>query len=230
MENKKSIINLYNEDHSSFKSIEIEANEVVDTSSLNDWWMWIINISDNTFDTDNGIEVLFVINNYNNNEEFNGVYILDDDGSVLFEKDDASVDERTYGGFENADPLFEVKGNAKMILNTDPYNEFSPTFTVYNLPGTISDSTETFLDKKVGAKDFRAQIYPNPTNDIINVETEKEKIKEIKIFDTKGNKIHSKEVHNKKIVRINERLESGIYLMRITEKKGNTIVKKFIVN
>lgn len=70
------------------------------------------------------------------------------------------------------------------------------------------------------------EIYPNPTSDILNIQTE-QKISKIEILDTSGKLLKSNSGSGKTINVSN--LSKGIYLIKIYADK-NIINSKFIKN
>jgi len=72
------------------------------------------------------------------------------------------------------------------------------------------------------------QIYPNPTNKILNIEIENTTFNNIELFDIYGKLIQTFEVNDTaKTINI-EHLNSGIYFIQISNNKGNKITKKLI--
>jgi hypothetical protein len=80
------------------------------------------------------------------------------------------------------------------------------------------------------AEDFNSNVfnlYPNPANDVLNINSELEEIKLLSIADLNGRIVKSLEV-NQTSSQINvSDLASGTYFVTITSEEGNT-VKKFI--
>lgn len=73
---------------------------------------------------------------------------------------------------------------------------------------------------------FVTVIYPNPTSDILNIQTD-QKISKIEIYDTSGKLLKSKSGNEKSII-VSE-LSKGLYLIKIYSDKV-TINSKFIKN
>lgn len=70
-------------------------------------------------------------------------------------------------------------------------------------------------------------IYPNPTNSILNVESNKN-IKSIIIINTFGNVVYSKDLNSHKAQIDISSLMAGVYMMKITGAFGETSVKKIV--
>jgi len=88
-----------------------------------------------------------------------------------------------------------------------------------NVPVTISgewlDITENTLEN--------VNIYPNPVKNILVIESDN--IKNISIFNAVGQDILFIENRNEIDV---ERLESGLYFVKITDNKNNSVVRKIV--
>ncbi|MFO8086290.1 MAG: choice-of-anchor J domain-containing protein [Bacteroidales bacterium] len=73
------------------------------------------------------------------------------------------------------------------------------------------------------------RLYPNPTNHIINIESEDTKIQQIQIFNTMGQQVAHKAV-NAAHFRLNvQNYDAGIYFIRMLTEQG-MVTKKFQVN
>lgn len=73
---------------------------------------------------------------------------------------------------------------------------------------------------------FEFKVYPNPTKNIINIETTAE-ISKIEIYNTLGQLINSFE-GNKKEIDVST-LSNGIYFLTITTTDKNSVTKKIII-
>ena len=67
------------------------------------------------------------------------------------------------------------------------------------------------------------QFYPNPVNDVLNVETEAE-LKSVEIYNIQGQKVKSA---THKQVNVSD-LASGTYMVKIQEMKNIEKIKKII--
>ncbi len=98
-------------------------------------------------------------------------------------------------------------------------NTFNTEF-VASLSNTEFDSVNTL-------------IYPNPSNEMIHIELNKEskKIKKILIYDILGKEVKKVEPIHEKEVEINiSELLSGVYMIEITNETNLKQVKKLIIN
>ncbi len=73
-------------------------------------------------------------------------------------------------------------------------------------------------------------MYPNPTSDTLQVSITNNKIKNINIYDIKGNIVLSKSniSASEKILQLNN-LKSGIYIVKVTSEDGKSIVQKLVI-
>lgn len=123
-------------------------------------------------------------------------------------------------------------GDAKLTLTAETNNSVnsrSGTVLINGDGGVASKTivvTQTGLLSSQEAKTFVTVIYPNPTSDILNIQTE-QKISKIEILDTSGKLVKSNSGSGKTINVSN--LSKGIYLIKIYSDK-NIINSKFIKN
>lgn len=68
------------------------------------------------------------------------------------------------------------------------------------------------------------KIYPNPFQDVIHIKS-KEEIAKIELYNLIGQKIIS--MNNRNSISTNQ-LQSGVYLIHITDSKGNALVEKVV--
>lgn len=145
--------------------------------------------------------------------------------------------------------LTGVTTNGKGDNTVDPFERVdvaspsgSYTITVTH-KGTLTGGSQNFslivtgaVDHNLATNEFIAandfSIYPNPANDVLNMDLSKLKstVESIKIIDLKGKELVSFEGLNSTTLKMPiDALSSGIYLVQIKTDKGN-LVKKFIKN
>lgn len=73
-------------------------------------------------------------------------------------------------------------------------------------------------------------IYPNPANDIINIELNNNSYSIINIISIDGKIVMEKNIENANQKFDVSNLKSGIYFIRLTNANNNNIVKKLIIN
>ena len=83
-------------------------------------------------------------------------------------------------------------------------------------------STNDFIDNNI-------LVYPNPANKVINITSNNTDIYSIDLYNVIGELILSKSNVNSKVIIINKNeLNSGIYISKITDINGNSIVRNII--
>lgn len=83
-------------------------------------------------------------------------------------------------------------------------------------------STNDFIDNNI-------LVYPNPANKVINITSTNTDIYSIDLYNVIGELILSKSNVNSKVIIINKNeLNSGIYISKITDINGNSIVRNMI--
>lgn len=123
-------------------------------------------------------------------------------------------------------------GDAKLTVTADTNNTGSTRSSSILISGDGGVASKTVVVTQAGvlanqeAKTFVTVIYPNPTSDILNIQTE-QKISKIEILDTSGKLLKSNSGSGKTINVSN--LSKGIYLIKIYADK-NIINSKFIKN
>ena len=83
-------------------------------------------------------------------------------------------------------------------------------------------STIEFIDNNI-------LVYPNPANKVINIKSNNTDIYSLDLYNVIGELILSKSDVNSKVITINKNeLNSGIYISKITDINGNSIVRNII--
>ena len=86
-------------------------------------------------------------------------------------------------------------------------------------------TTNTLTSESFNTNNLNVSLYPNPVNDILNIDT-KEEILSVEVFTLQGQKVLSSK-ENK--INVSE-LPAGIYLVRIQDVNNNIATKKIIKN
>ena len=72
-------------------------------------------------------------------------------------------------------------------------------------------------------------VYPNPVNKVINITSNNTDIYSFDLYNAIGELMLSKSDINSKVMSINRNeLNSGIYISKITEANGNSVVRNII--
>ena len=184
--------------------------------------------------TDKNIGMLNGINitslNYTHNNNNPGTFDLSTIVNSLTESDNLAVD-----------PLFVDEANFDFSLQaTSPMIDVGddtkvPSEVTEDLAGNgriVGSSVDlgayeyvTLSNDNFDYDTATFSIYPNPTRDFINIESQNAKIDEVVIFDINGRKVKTSQADK---INVSE-LSSGVYLMKIKAEQSNAIeVKRFI--
>ena len=121
--------------------------------------------------------------------------------------------------------------NAKIIMapttnDTGSNRSASVLFSGSGVPSKTITVTQTFILGTGESKTFIATLYPNPTSDILNIQTD-QKISKVEIYDLSGKMLTATENNVKKIQVSN--LAKGLYIIKLQTENG-IITSKFIKN
>ncbi len=85
----------------------------------------------------------------------------------------------------------------------------------------------------LGTEDLDANqivMFPNPTSDVLNLQSESNLIQSYSIMDLKGMIVASESELNETFVEVNtESIAQGLYLISISTSEGNTEIKKLVI-
>lgn len=109
--------------------------------------------------------------------------------------------------------------------------EYFATLMVKGLNVQVSNNLPLIVDKSLSTESVKATthgiLYPNPFNRSITLDSNADTDK-IVIFDMIGSKVIEKKVTTSKTVINTERLQKGVYIISIYDKKGNKTSQKII--
>jgi hypothetical protein len=100
--------------------------------------------------------------------------------------------------------------------------DFNPAIITNTVVTSVEDNASI-----TGSTDIEIDIYPNPTENIFYIKTEK-RIEGLAIFDIYGKKINYNYVINSKTIDLNNQPKGHYYLHLTIDNK--TIVKKIVKN
>ena len=183
-----------------------------------------------------------------------GMY-LDNDGSPIFQGyayDNTFVAANSVTVWRHAVVVFDgtnlkiyidgvLKGSVpRTLLNTPTGTNFfigkggvSMAFDdlkIYNYVLTDSEVTNLYTNNSLTSENFNANnlevgLYPNPVNDILNIDTNEE-ILSVEVFALQGQKVMTSKQNKINVAE----LPAGIYLVRIEDVNNNIATKKIIKN
>ena len=108
------------------------------------------------------------------------------------------------------------------------YSGLIDDLKIYNYALSQAEITNLYVNNTLSSTDFnqndlKVALYPNPANDVLNIETDLE-IKAIEIFNIQGQKVISS---TQKQVNVTN-LSSGIYMIKIQDSNNAIATKKFV--
>ena len=147
-------------------------------------------------------------------------------------KDNISIDVFPYDAgteegtdYDTSNPETSPQQNISSLINVAPFND--------QKVGTMTIQLESVLNSP--SNDFKSGIIlsPNPTNGIVFISNaSSETIDNIKFYDVIGKLVKSIIVYstdNKIQLNLND-LNAGIYLVKATSVRGNSSLKKLVIN
>ena len=75
---------------------------------------------------------------------------------------------------------------------------------------------------------FTASLFPNPTDNELNIQINNGTVENVEIYNTFGQKIQSYKVLSSNVQLDVNHLDKGVYLVKITDNSGSTLVKRFV--
>lgn len=193
-------------------------NTIYTISGTQNFYRKIKNINTDEFLVDNLLNVTLI--SCTTDTDMDGIADLAEDvnGNLLNTDDD--TDQDGLKNFEDNDD----DGDGILTINEDYNNNGDPTDDDTNLNG-IADYLESNVTlNTIDFLNTSFNIYPNPISNFINIKS-KSQIKEIKIYNSIGQLLSSES--NKIRIDFSSYI-SGIYFIRISDKKGNSEIKKII--
>ena len=117
---------------------------------------------------------------------------------------------------------FRLGGNSN-------FNGAVDDLKLYNYALSQAEVTNLFTNNTLSSSDFsqnnlEVKLYPNPVNDVLNIETALE-IQNVEIYNIQGQKVLSS---NQKQINISD-LASGMYMVRIQDIDNNSATKKIVI-
>ena len=210
---------IYNMDYSLYKSIKLE---VPTGKYLYD----IQYVTQNLFDADNGVELLYVFYQYvQTTTSYYYIYttrVADEDGTVLLDLPGGSWTE-----------ILNISGSgSRMLTYITDYSAFpySVETRIYRLPGQVSSASRVMVSRTEGN-----DIFPNPTTGPIQMAPVGFQLNdkaEWVILDSSGKLIARQPVQNPAIpVDLKHLgLVAGTYMVRLESKNYQTKFQQVVLN
>lgn len=127
----------------------------------------------------------------------------------------------TNGTYLESSTIFTVPTTGTYYLDFNIYSDADKFLLVMD---DISITESNSIDEKQANT---ANVYPNPTTDILNIEC-KEDIKTISIINTIGQVVYSNEIYNNSTKVNTSNFDKGIYLVKI-QTENSSIIKKVTI-
>ena len=163
-------------------------------------------MSKNLFSLNNKYDfLLLIINTTTNTYEWK---LYNEDKQLLF-------------NFGEWMPFFFVKNKLFAYKTEYVNNHLNYTTKIYNLPGQLNSSSELIVNKS------NSFAFPNPAENVININYNTNKMEEMHIIDLNGNIIENYLLDpSLKTIQINvSNYSKGIYIYRLGDTTGKFIVK-----
>lgn len=125
----------------------------------------------------------------------------------------------------HGDVLFKIKTNGNLEDN-DTVLQRAGIYFDYNFPIATNDAETTFaaLSNPIFEFDDSVKVYPNPTNSIINIDSDFN-IGSIELYDVQGRILETHiEDRTNSVLNISNK-SNGIYFLKINTEKGSKVVK-----
>jgi hypothetical protein len=211
-------LKLYNLDHSLFKSMSFPI--ITGLTGV-----WIIYVSENTFNLDNDVEFMLYYQE-DGNWVNSGVKIINEKGTVIFDKASETPAINSYGGIES---IINTPNGTKMILD----NHSDSSAKVYSLPGTLIVNAIKNIDMNDHYNKF-IETYPNPADNYIKLAytlPTNIKIAHVSIFDVKGKIVKTYIIDNnyKELLIDTQDFTNGTYFCEIKSDDIKISDSKFII-
>lgn len=225
--------NLYNPDHSLFKTINIPQFSGKNVNK-------IAFISETLFDTDSLVEFL-VSYVYAGPGGIGAIRVCNENGNILLERDTAGAGG--YSGIlengQGSQIIFPNGTSSKLIVGKSHYSGgWSYTTEIYNLPGQLpcQECTGGLLSGMVQVQNNELQnsfAYPNPFTTSTKIKyTLPTKFNHayLKLYDINGKLIKTKEIDDKfnEVYISEEELKQGVFIYNI-EVDGKLITNNKVV-
>ncbi len=207
--NISNIMNIYNENHTLFKAVNIPGNSGFKITT-------VLFATDKLFNLDSLIEFIVISETpfLSTGIEYKMI-LLNENGVVL----------QDFGNRADAYLAKTVTDSYKLIVSNRPGDALPPssnmTSDVYSLTGSLSVSQINILSKKILG-------FPNPAKETINI-TNPLRINEksvLKIYSTNGNEVLSKNIQGNETDLISldvSSLSAGVYVYKINNYSNRFI-------
>lgn len=181
-------------------------------------------LDDTKFDV-SSIKMLGASHNYNFHVE-RGKYAVWEFNNILLA--DSNVNEPLSHGYLMFD--IDLKPG---VTDGDEINNGAGIFFDFN-PVVLTNIANSKVDFSVGIPELmntiRPKVYPNPANNMLYVELPEAKLISIDIVDLSGKLVLQANANGGELATDVSALQTGIYIVRITDQAGNLANRKLLIN
>ena len=190
-------------------------------------YVYILYLSESLFDTDSGIEFMYLATQTSTPPYvYTGIY--NDDGSLIFS--DTAASEIFISFPSQQYPIYNTTQGTKMILSYKNGHA-----KVFGLVGTLSTGIQEANGQLMQAQGGQfSNLYPNPSNGAVTLQyalPKGEKEGEIILYNMQGSEVKRYKVDDTftDIILDNTQLPAGTYFYQLTTSKRAVGTKKMIV-
>ena len=201
--------------------------EVVDPSYIGEYLHYVINFENTGTAPAENVVVKLEINP--SDFDINSLRILESShgSSIKITNNILEIIFQTImletGGHGNV--LLKVRSKDNLTIN-DMVTNNAKIYFDYNFPILTNDANTVFqtLSNAIPVKDVLVKIYPNPTTNVLNIETVSN-LKSIDLYDVNGRILEINKLNHNRAVFDFSKYKSGLYFVKITTEDGSKIEK-----
>ena len=201
--------------------------EVVDPSYIGEYLHYVINFENTGTAPAENVVVKLEINP--SDFDINSLRILESSyiSSIKITNNILEIIFQTImletGGHGNV--LLKVRSKDNLTIN-DMVTNNAKIYFDYNFPILTNDANTVFqtLSNAIPVKDVLVKIYPNPTTNVLNIETVSD-LKSIELYDVNGRILEINKLNHNRAVFDFSKYKVGLYFVKITTEDGSKIEK-----
>ena len=201
--------------------------EVVDPSYIGEYLHYVINFENTGTAPAENVVVKLEINP--SDFDINSLRILESSyiSSIKITNNILEIIFQTImletGGHGNV--LLKVRSKDNLTIN-DMVTNNAKIYFDYNFPILTNDANTVFqtLSNAIPIKDVLVKIYPNPTTNVLNIETVSN-LKSIDLYDVNGRILEINKLNHNRAVFDFSKYKVGLYFVKITTEDGSKIEK-----
>ncbi len=213
------LMSIYTLNHVLVKNISLQGLLLSSTNQLGD----LLYISENLFDTDSGIEFMYVTRQ----NSFYNTRIYDEDGTIIFSDNGAPIIKVNF--HLQQFPIYNTSVGTKMMLSYE-----NGQVKVYGLPGKLTTEIKNSTNNLLNQDGLITNLYPNPVINTSRVDYElPEGIHQADLvfYNSNGNEVKRFKVDRtfNHILVSSQDLDPGTYFYQLQTSTRHSESKKVIV-